>query len=217
MATNQTFENPVLPVSSNVNIVRNAANHAIGLGQQTAAASAAESTRGVLQYVPGASGAADQLLVNLKSDGDNYVNRDLVLPVLGRRRIYTGASVLTLTELESGGVIMCGAAEDFVLPTITAANVGMEFDFRVNVVASSLTITAAATQLLVGGVGMDSSTAGDGEHFTADGTDDLIMTMNGTTQGGIVGSFVRFLAVSITQWHVTGNLLASGTMVTPFS
>jgi hypothetical protein len=41
--------------------------------------------------------------------------------------------------------------------------------------------------------------------------------MNGTTQGGIIGSWVELYAASTTAWLVTGNLLASGTMVTPFS
>lgn len=217
MATNQTFENPILPVTSNVNIQRQARNHAIGLGHIDSAASAAEATRGTIQYVPGATGVPDQLLVNLKDSADSYANRNLLAPTAFRRQILTGASVLTLLPLHSGGLIRCGVAEDFVLPTITANNIGMEFEFVVTATATSLTITAAATQLLVGGVGMDSTTAGDSEAFSADGTDDLVITMNGTTTGGIIGSWVILTAASITEWTVRGNLIGSGTMTTPFS
>jgi hypothetical protein len=134
-----------------------------------------------------------------------------------RVSVLVGASSLTMDATMSGKVIRCGAAEDFVLPTITSGNLGMHFKFIVTTTATSLTITAAALQLLQGGVGMDSTTAGDGEAFSADGTDDLIITMNGTTQGGIIGSWVELYAASTTAWLVTGNLLASGTMVTPFS
>jgi hypothetical protein len=140
----------------------------------------------------------------------------LVTPTV-RTTPLTGASVLALTDAMSGQVIDCGAAEDFVLPTITSANLGVNYKFIVTTTATSLTITAAALQLLHGGVGMDSTTAGDGEAFSADGTDDLVITMNGTTQGGIIGSWVELYAKTTTKWLVIGNLLGSGTMVTPFS
>jgi hypothetical protein len=137
-------------------------------------------------------------------------------PVI-RRSVLVGADNLTLAENESGSIIHCGAAEDFVLPALTASNVGLEYEFLVTTTATSLTITAAAGDLLTGGVGMDSTTAGDSEAFSADGTDDLIITMNGTTTGGIIGSWVVLTAAGATQWLVRGNLLGSGTMVTPFS
>jgi hypothetical protein len=131
--------------------------------------------------------------------------------------VLEGASSLTLTEAMSGSLIACGAAEDFVLPTLTASNLGLVYEFVVITTATSLTVTAATAQLLRGGVSISSTTVNEGDAFSADGTDDLIFTMNGTTQGGIIGSWVKFWGRSTTSWVVTGNLIGSGTIVTPFS
>jgi hypothetical protein len=150
----------------------------------------------------------------------SFPDRALTLgsSVNARVPVLTGASVLTLTEAHSGQLIACGAAEDFVLPTITSSNLGLRYEFVVKTTATSLTVTAAAAQLLHGGVSIMSTSAGaENDAFSADGTDDLIFTMNGTTQGGIIGSHVIFWAQSTTAWIVTGNLIGSGTLVTPFS
>lgn len=129
-----------------------------------------------------------------------------------------GSANLTLTEAMSGSVIECGAAEDFTLPALVAADIGTTYEFVVTTTATSLTITAATGDLLLGGVSIMSTSAGlENDAFSADGTDDLILTMNGTTQGGIVGSWVRFTAASATSWLVRGGLIGSGTLVTPFS
>jgi hypothetical protein len=129
-----------------------------------------------------------------------------------------GSANLTLTAAQSGSVIECGAAEDFVLPAITADLVGTNYEFVVTTTATSLTITAATGDLLKGGVSVMSTGAGvENDAFSADGTDDLIITMNGTTTGGIIGSWVKLTAASATSWLVRGGLIGSGTLVTPFS
>lgn len=197
---------------------RLARNNALIPGHMDSAVTAAEAIRGAIQYIPGAASTADQFLVTLKSGTDSYVNRDLYLAAANRRTTQTGASVLTLTEAMSGSLIECGAAEDFILPTIVAGNIGIWYEFIVTVTATSLTVTAAAAQLLHGGVRIMSTGAGvENDAFAADGTDDLIMTMNGTTQGGIIGSTFKFTARSTTKWLVTGELTGSGTIISPFT
>jgi hypothetical protein len=117
----------------------------------------------------------------------------------------------------SGKVIRCGAAEDYVLPTIVAGNIGMHFKWIVTTTATTFTITAATAQLLHGGVRINSTTVNEQDSFAADGTDDLVFSMNGTTQGGIIGSWVEMYAYSTTAWLVIGELTGSGTIITPFS
>jgi hypothetical protein len=136
-----------------------------------------------------------------------------------RESVLLGSSNLTLTAAMSGALIEAAAAEDYTLPAITAASAGINFTFVVITTATSLTITAAAADLLVGGVSVMSTSAGaENDAFSADGTDDLIFTMNGTTQGGIIGSWVKFTAGSTgARWLVYGGLIGSGTLVTPFS
>jgi hypothetical protein len=136
----------------------------------------------------------------------------------GPRQPYLlGSANLTLTAAMSGALIECGAAEDFVLPALTAASVGINYEFLVTTTATTLTITAATGDLLKGGVPILSTTATENDAFSADGTDDLIISMNGTTQGGIIGSWVKLTAMSATSWGVRGALIGSGVLITPFS
>lgn len=136
-----------------------------------------------------------------------------------RESVLLGSSNLALTAAMSGAVIEAAAAEDFTLPAITAASAGINYTFVVITAATSLTVTAQAADLLVGGVSIMSTSAGlENDAFSADGVDDLIFTMNGTTQGGLPGSWVKFVAGTTgARWLVTGGLIGSGTIVTPFS
>jgi hypothetical protein len=220
MATNITFENPILPVTGNVNIEREARNHALGLGLIDTAAAAAESTRGTIQYVYGDSGTADGLLVTLKDSADAYTNFDLYPAATGRQPTIAGASNLTLGLEDSGSLIICGAGEDYVLPALATAGIGanaLRYEFLVTTTATTFTITCATGDFFLGGVTVMSTNVGaENDAFSADGSTHLSLSMNGTTQGGIVGSYVRLWGISATQWGVHGNLIGSGTIVTPF-
>ena len=53
--------------------------------------------------------------------------------------------------------------------------------------------------------------------FAPDVTDDLVISMNGTTTGGVIGTYIRATAISATRWFIQGTLSGSGTATTPFS
>jgi hypothetical protein len=53
--------------------------------------------------------------------------------------------------------------------------------------------------------------------FAANGTSTTTVTLNGTTTGGIKGSYVTVVAVSANTYMVMGKLIGSGTLATPFS
>ncbi len=135
-----------------------------------------------------------------------------------------GATSTTLTALNSGQVFLFdGATEAYILPELTSLNVGMEFTFMTTVAANtSQTVTAgAADDLYTGAVVLWDDTVA----YTApqavikkpDVSNDVILTLNGTTTGGKVGSIVKFTALSATRWFVEGNLCGSGVLATPFS
>jgi hypothetical protein len=44
-----------------------------------------------------------------------------------------------------------------------------------------------------------------------------VISMNGTTTGGIAGSVVEVTAIATAEYLVTGTLLGSGTLATPFA
>jgi hypothetical protein len=138
----------------------------------------------------------------------------------------TAASPDALTAANSGTLYTFNRAAGVavVLPAIGASDVGIFFDFFFETTATGdHTITAQAADLLKGGVWMpDFNAAVDAATreaiwFAADGTDDLIITMNGTTKGGKVGSWLRLTAASATSWAVEGVVAGDGTIVTPFS
>jgi hypothetical protein len=136
----------------------------------------------------------------------------------GSGNYLVGASNLTLAADDSGATLEVGAGEDYVLPSINTTTPGIRYEFLVTTTATTLTITAAAGDLLEGGVTIMSTTAGlENDAFSANGTTDLVLSMNGTTQGGIVGSRVTYVSTSDGHWLVHGNLIGSGALVTPFS
>jgi hypothetical protein len=134
---------------------------------------------------------------------------------------FTTASPTALTAADSGTQYAFNRAAGVavVLPAVTASEVGVFYDFYFQTTATGdHTITAQAADLLIGAVNIqDFDTANTGTMFAADGSDDLIMTMNGTTKGGKKGSWVRFTCASATSWIVQGYLFGDGTLATPFS
>lgn len=143
--------------------------------------------------------------------------------LIRRREVISGAT--TLTTAQSGALCIWNAAAGytFTLPAITANTVGTWFDFAVTVTNTSSNhklITDAATTFLKGSVfqAVEDTTPGANpgpKDFLLNGSTHVAITMNGTTTGGLYGTFIRAIAISPTQWFVTGYIKASGTIATP--
>lgn len=135
------------------------------------------------------------------------------------------ATPIVLTTAQSGRVILLddAAGLDFTLPAIAAADVGTHFKFitTVSITSNNYRMTAATGDLLTGGlllVDFDAIvTAPQAIFLEPDAVDDLIITLNGTTTGGKIGSWIELIATSATSWFVHGVVAGDGTMVTPFS
>lgn len=134
------------------------------------------------------------------------------------RNVISGESNLTLTAALSGSLIlMDDATQAFTLPAIGEDEIGIWFELVSTVAATTTTITAATGDLLTGVARISSTTAGGDDSFNPDGSNDLIITMNGTTQGGLIGSRVVLTAIGEDSWLVNYEGVGSGTIVTPFS
>lgn len=131
---------------------------------------------------------------------------------------------IVLTAAQSGRVILVdnAAGLDFTLPAIAAAQIGTTFEFfvTVSVTSNSFRVTAATGDLMTGSILLVDDTAA----YTAPqavtvkpATTFLVMTMNGTTTGGKIGTRVKFTATSTTQWFVEGIANGSGVLATMFS
>lgn len=82
---------------------------------------------------------------------------------------------------------------------------------------SSLKIGTDGTDKFVGSVlSVDTDTSGAAVGFTAGASDDFI-NFNGTTTGGVAGTFVQIVAVAANKYMVTGTVNGSGTVATPFA
>ncbi len=151
----------------------------------------------------------------------NAPDRDITLGGgLGTRATPILASAnLTLTAASSGAlVVIDGASQAIVLPALTATEIGVYYDFIVQTTTTAVSVAAGAGDILHGGVSIMSTSAGlENDAFSANGTSDLVFSMNGTTKGGIIGSRFRFEAWSATAWLVSGNLIGSGVIITPFA
>ncbi len=171
------------------------------------------STTGSL-VVAGGTGIAKDLYVAGTINGKNTV-------------IDTGGAYATpvvLTAAQSGAKILVddAAGLDFTLPAIATAEIGTSFEFfvTVSVTSNNFRVTAATGDLMTGSILLVDDTAA----YTAPqavvkkpATTFLVMTMNGTTTGGKIGTMVRFTATSATQWFVEGTANGSGVLATPFS
>jgi hypothetical protein len=79
---------------------------------------------------------------------------------------------------------------------------------------ASATIAALTTDVMQGAI-IVSTTNTAGTVATSATSDKLVM--NGSTQGGLIGSYVEVRDVVSGAWVVTGALVATGAFATPFS
>lgn len=144
---------------------------------------------------------------------------DSGLQLSGRAKVLGSSGNLTLTAAMSGSTMLFDAAgaTAYVLPAIAAADVGVTFKFVTTVTATGAhSITAAAADLLIGTAYMN-VTAADIEVFHPNGSSNLVISMNGTTTGGVEGTEWTLTAVSATRWEAIGHVNATGAQATPFA
>ena len=149
-------------------------------------------------------------------------------------------SSTTLNPVDHGGRIISvggslAANVTLTLPTInasanasssgpgndpnTANNEGVVYTIWVptTISTSSLKIGTDGTDKYVGYVlSIDSDTSDATRGFGAGATNDFI-NFNGTTTGGVAGTWVQIFAITALKYMVTGVAVGSGTVATPFA
>ena len=144
----------------------------------------------------------------------------------------TADTTLTVAA-HAGRILLCNDADGkFTLPSInvnangaTAGdndfnnlnNIGATFNFFVETAATDMDIKTDGTDRFIGAV-MIGVNDGSKKAFVSDSSSNDVMTMNGSTKGGIAGSVVSFTAIDTATYMVHNSLLiGSGTIVTPFA
>ena len=147
----------------------------------------------------------------------------------GNANVVSLTADTTLTvDAHAGKVLTCNDADGkFTLPSIVATdpgrdddpnqlnNLGATFTFVIETAATDLDIKTDGTDKFVGGLYMGKSDAA-GKTFFSGASNDVI-TLNGSTKGGIVGTIIKVTAIGAAKYAVEGINLASGTVVTPFA
>lgn len=147
----------------------------------------------------------------------------------GNANVVSLTADTTLTvDSHAGKVLLCNDADGkFTLPSIVATapgadddpnqlnNLGATFTFVVVTAATDMDVLTDGTDKFVGGLytGVNNAT---GKTFISGASNDVI-TLNGTTKGGLAGSIITVTAIASAKYAVEGITLGSGTLVTPFA
>jgi hypothetical protein len=128
----------------------------------------------------------------------------------------TAETTLTYAD-HVGRIIEINDADGAVtLPAITSDTIGATYKFFVGTTASDLDIKTDGTDKFVGNLLLAAAATSQARGFAPAASNDVI-SMNGTTTGGIAGSVVEVTAIATAEYLVTGTLLGSGTLATPFA
>lgn len=200
-------------------------------GTANAAPIYVDSDDNKLKMIPAGSGTTEVEVADVSSS-QTFTNKTLTSPtittptVTGSKVAVTasGGATRTLTAAGSGSVNLFDAAAGVVY-TLPVPVVGLVYDFIVTTTITSnsaTVITDAGTTFVTGTVveGVEATTpaANPGPKlFSGNGSSHVKVAMNGSTTGGVIGDYLRFICVSSTLWYVTGIVLGSGTIATPFS
>jgi|TARA_B100001059_G_scaffold73419_1_gene70846 hypothetical protein len=147
----------------------------------------------------------------------------------GNANVVSLTADTTLTvDSHAGKVLLCNDADGkFTLPSIVATapgadddpnqlnNLGATFTFVVVTAATDMDVLTDGTDKFVGGLytGVNNAT---GKTFISGASNDVI-TLNGSTKGGLAGSIITVTALASAKYAVEGITLGSGTLVTPFA
>ena len=142
----------------------------------------------------------------LTLDVANYAGRTL--------RTNDATLVITLpTIIASADPVSSGPGAD---PS-TSNNLGATYRVYIETTASAVAIKTDGTDKFVGSLLMvDTDSSGAVSGYAPAAANDVI-NLNGSTTGGIAGSWVEITAIAANKYFVTGILLGSGAVGTPFA
>jgi hypothetical protein len=119
-------------------------------------------------------------------------------------------------NVHKGALLLLDSTTGRILTLPASTGKGDEYMVYIPTTVSSgdHVVAALTTDIIQGSVAVATDIAGVTCPTTA--TSDKI-TMNGSTSGGLAGSFLRLIDAKAGQWMVTGTLVSSGAEATPFS
>ena len=141
------------------------------------------------------------------------------MPYPAAQPIPLTASVTLTRDTHAGNIMNLSAAAGLTVTLPASSGKGDMYRFFVLTTVTSgndIIKVANSTDVIQGAVDIGASGAVAGVVAGTTVTSDTI-TMNGTTTGGIIGSYIELIDTSLGFWQLSGVLMASGTVATPFS
>jgi hypothetical protein len=135
------------------------------------------------------------------------------------RHVIADGATVALAAADSGALCIFDKTDGAAF-TLPAAAAGLEYEFLVTAALASgaYSVDCASGDFLIGDVNMiDTDTTNTLSFATGNGSTHLSFDMNGTTKGGLAGSWLRVTGISATQWAVVGEMQHSGDVASPFS
>ncbi len=134
-------------------------------------------------------------------------------------RTVTSATATVDADNYGGTTVFLDRLAGVTITLPAASGTGNSYSFYVKTAPTSnahVIKVARSADTMVGWVSIGIAAGGNGWQEYVGGTDDT-MSMNGTTTGGLVGSFVTMTDIATNVWLVDGQLGGSGTLATPFT
>jgi len=99
----------------------------------------------------------------------------------------------------------------------TLNNVGTTYTFFVETAATAVAIKTDGTDKFVGSLLLVATDASGATTGYAPAAANDVINLDGTTTGGAAGSWITVTVLASLKYYVTGVLLGSGTVATPFA
>lgn len=144
------------------------------------------------------------------------------------RKTTAAGSTLTVTKAAHlGRTILLDTATGSTCTLPAATGTGDTYRFFVSLAPTSnnhIIKVANATDFFSGLIEITGTTGSTSNGFceapistgTVSSCEDTL-TMNGTTTGGIIGSYITVIDIASAIWYINGDLNGSGSFATPFS
>lgn len=128
---------------------------------------------------------------------------------------------LALTNEDSGKTIVLARAAGIAITLPAFPEIGVNFKFVVKTGATTGSYIITASELtdnyilFKGGVSLVDSDSGDTHTYPIGDGNDNSIELNGTTQGGLIGSWLKAEYLAEGCWFLSGAVRGSGTVATP--
>lgn len=137
---------------------------------------------------------------------------------MAKQPITTTAALTLNRETHAGTWVILNSTTGRIITLPASTGDGDVYSIFVSATVSSgnhvVACSTGTTDSFLGGVSISTDIAG--VTFLANASDDTV-TMNGSTTGGLAGSFLQFEDVVSGTWKISGFLVSSGSEADPFS